>query len=75
MTLDLRAFSRTGGWFATAPSANVNWEVMRGQGFDGDVDYELSELTLTRTLKSGGDIELEGFETKSKRESTHLGGP
>ena len=61
MTLVLRAFSRTGGWFA-APSANVNWAVMHGQGTEEDIDFELSELTLTKTLKLGDDIELSKIE-------------
>lgn len=60
MALDLRAFSRTGGWFA-ALSANINWAVMHGQGTEKDIDFELSELTLTKTMVLGDDIELSKF--------------
>ena len=64
MTLDLQAFSRTGSWFA-APSANVNWTVIHGQGTEEDIDFELSGLTLTKTLKLGDEIELSKVEGQS----------
>ena len=90
MTLDLRAFSRTGGWFVAARATAAhgsddptNTSIRNGDhllfsnekdikgnsansdGGDDEVDYVVSELTLTRTLR-GED----GFDTDIKLRST-----
>lgn len=99
MTLDLRASSRTGGWFAagqtiTTPGSGdpstISTEVSARNLFrqlgpragpddfcEGDnaadrVDYFVSELTLTRTLRAdddNADIELRNTNREWRRRS------
>lgn len=58
MTLDLRAFSRTHAWFSSPPAATTHWDVNGPEDAVSEVDYEVSELTLTRTLRVDDTIEL-----------------
>ena len=94
MTLDLRAFSRTGGWFAAARTTAVpgsgertatdnnngvyfyHTDARTGDKCDGDdcnddVDYVVSELTLTRTLRAedGFDMDIELGSTQLRKPS------
>ena len=63
MTLDLRAFSRTGGWFAAPLAAgNVRRKGISPAGIADEVDYTISELTLTRTLRADDDVGLNNIE-------------
>lgn len=51
MTLDLRAFSQTGGWFAAVPARDNPCQATFLEDGEDKVEYTVSEITLTRTLR------------------------